>query len=82
MTMTQASHTLPGGFLNQLKTIVGLTGLITDPADMEPYLNEQRGLFRGETPCVVRPGNTEEVSRVLAAGYDAGVAIVPQGGNT
>ena len=82
MTMTQESHTLPGGFLNQLETIVGLTGLITDPADMEPYLNEQRGLFRGETPCVVRPSNTEEVSRVLAACYDAGVAIVPQGGNT
>ncbi|MDG2269058.1 MAG: hydroxyacid dehydrogenase, partial [Alphaproteobacteria bacterium] len=74
--MSQTPQTLPDGFLNQLEAIVGTVGLITDPADMEPYLDEQRGLFRGETPCVVRPGNTEEVSRVLAACYAANVAIV------
>ncbi len=82
MTMTQANQTLPDGFLSQIQNIVGPSGLITDPADMEPYLEEQRGLFRGQTPCVVRPGSTGEVSRVLAACYDSGVPVVPQGGNT
>jgi FAD/FMN-containing dehydrogenase len=73
---------LPDGFLGHLEAIVGPAGLVTDPADMDPYLEEQRGLFHGQTPCVVRPGSTEEVSKVLAACYEAGVAIVPQGGNT
>lgn len=77
-----ATHILPDGFLKRLEDIVGPAGLITDPADMETYLEEQRGLFRGVTPCVVRPASTEEVSKVLAACYDAEVAIVPQGGNT
>lgn len=73
---------LPVGFLEKIEQIVGPAGMITDPADMETYLEEQRGLFRGETPCVVRPGSTEEVSQVLAACYAENVAIVPQGGNT
>jgi len=81
-TIQSESAPLPDGFLSQLEAIVGAVGMITDPADMEPYIDEQRGLFRGITPCVIRPASTEEVSQVLAACYDADVAIVPQGGNT
>jgi FAD/FMN-containing dehydrogenase len=40
------------------------------------------GRFRGHTPAVVRPGDTAEVARVLALCADAGIAVVPQGGNT
>jgi len=81
-TIQSESAPLPDGFLSQLEAIVGAVGMITDPADMEPYIDEQRGLFRGITPCVIRPASTEEVSQVLAACSDADVAIVPQGGNT
>ncbi|MBM3504801.1 MAG: FAD-binding oxidoreductase [Alphaproteobacteria bacterium] len=65
-----------------LKAIVGPNGWIADPADQERYLVDERRLFRGRTPLVVRPGTTDEVSRVVAlcAAHDA--AIVPQGGNT
>ncbi len=73
---------LPDGLLDRLAEIVGPAGLVTDAGDMEPYIAEQRGLYRGETPCVVRPASTDEVSRVVAACHDANVAIVPQGGNT
>ena len=73
---------LPEGFLDRIEAIVGAAGMITDPADMDPYLVEERGLFRGVTPCVVRPASTEEVSRVMAACHAEDVAIVPQGGNT
>ncbi len=73
---------LPEGFIEILLEIVGPAGLITDPSDMEPYLAEERGLFRGVSPCVVRPASTEEVSKVMAACYAADVAVVPQGGNT
>ncbi|MBO6782513.1 MAG: FAD-binding oxidoreductase, partial [Alphaproteobacteria bacterium] len=73
---------LPDGFLDRIEAIVGPAGMITDPSDMEAYLVEERGLFRGVTPCVVRPASTDEVSRVMAACHDADVAVVPQGGNT
>ena len=81
--LTTASGTgLPDGLLDRLAEIVGDAGLVTDISDMEPYIAEQRGLFRGQTPCVVRPASTSEVSRVVAACHKANVPIVPQGGNT
>jgi FAD/FMN-containing dehydrogenase len=62
--------------------VVGPAGLIDQPQDMEGYLREWRGRFVGKTPFVVRPKSTDEVSRVVALAADAGVPIVPQGGNT
>jgi FAD/FMN-containing dehydrogenase len=38
--------------------------------------------FQGHTPAVVRPRNTAEVAAVLALCSEAGVPVVPQGGNT
>ncbi|MBI4882600.1 MAG: FAD-binding oxidoreductase [Actinobacteria bacterium] len=38
--------------------------------------------WRGDTPCVVRPQSAGEVAAVLRAVAAAGVAVVPQGGNT
>lgn len=73
---------LPAGFLDKLAEIVGGTGLITDSADMAPYLEETRGLYEGASPAIVRPANTAEVAAVMKACAQANVAIVPQGGNT
>jgi FAD/FMN-containing dehydrogenase len=68
--------------LARIKAIVGERGWIADNSALEPYLAETRGLFRGETDLVVRPGSTEEVACVVRACADAGIAMVPQGGNT
>ncbi len=73
---------LPAGFLDELAAIVGNAGIITDPADMAPYLEETRGLYQGASPAVVRPASTEEVANVVRACATANVAMVPQGGNT
>jgi len=73
---------LPAGFLDKLADIVGEAGIITDPADMAPYLEETRGLYEGASPAIVRPANTQEVAAVVKACAQANVAIVPQGGNT
>jgi FAD/FMN-containing dehydrogenase len=53
-----------------------------DAQEQEPYLIEWRRLYQGRTPLILRPGNTEEVSRILALAHETGTAIVPQGGNT
>jgi FAD/FMN-containing dehydrogenase len=68
--------------IERLGEIVGPAGLITDRADMAPYLDETRGLWRGNSPVVVRPASTEEVSRVVRACAETRTPIVPQGGNT
>lgn len=49
---------------------------------MAGYLREWRGRFASEAMAVVRPANTQEVSAVVTACAEAGVGMVPQGGNT
>src|SRR5690348_2589228 len=56
--------------------------LLTEPAAMAPYLLDWRKLYRGQALCVARPRETAEVARIVTAAAAAGVAIVPQGGNT
>ena len=66
----------------QFIAIVGTKNAITDPADQEPYLVEQRNLYRGNTPLILRAGSTEEVSKILKLANETKTAIVPMGGNT
>ncbi len=73
---------LPGTLAAQLRDIVGERGLVTAPADLEPYTVDWRGQFRGRAALVVRPASTSETSRVVALLSQAGVGIVPQAGNT
>ena len=64
-----------------LRSDLGPAGVLTGP-DAEPYLTGQRGLFTGEALAVVRPASVDETALVVRACASAGVAIVPQGGNT
>ena len=68
--------------LQRIKQAVGPAGWIADPQDLEPYLVEARRLYRGATRLVVRPASTAEVAAVVRICAEAGLAIVPQGGNT
>jgi FAD/FMN-containing dehydrogenase len=68
--------------LDRIKDVVGPKGWVADPAAIEPYLVEERGLFRGATLLVVRPASTEEVASVVRLCAAASLPIVPQGGNT
>jgi len=56
--------------------------LLTEPAAMAPYLLDWRKLYQGRALGVARPRDTTEVARIVAAAAAAGIAIVPQGGNT
>ncbi len=68
--------------LEQIKNIVGPKGWTADPTELEAHVTEWRGVVHGSTPLLVSPGSTREISLVVRACADAGVAIVPQGGNT
>ncbi len=65
-----------------LSAIVGSSNVLTAPEDTKPYFTDWRRQYSGSAECVVRPANTEEVSRVVARCAREAVAIVPQGGNT
>jgi D-lactate dehydrogenase (cytochrome) len=67
---------------DRLIEIVGPAACVSDESAMEPYLHEERGLYRGKAALVVRPGTTAELAAVVATCAAAKVAIVPQGGNT
>ena len=66
----------------RLADIVGAAHVLTEAAQTQPYLTDWRKQYSGAAECVVRPGSTEEVARVVALCAGEGVAMVPQGGNT
>ncbi len=73
---------LPSPLLDRLHALLGPRGLLTDPADLEPHLSDWRNLYRGSTPCVVRPGTVAELAEAVKLCAAAGAPLVPQGGNT
>jgi FAD/FMN-containing dehydrogenase len=66
----------------RLVAAVGSANVLTKPADTEAFLVDWRGRFHGAARAVVRPKSTEEVAAIVRICADAGVPIVPQGGNT
>jgi FAD/FMN-containing dehydrogenase len=67
--------------LRALAGLVGAQHVLTGDA-AAGYAVDWTGRFRGATPAVVRPAGTAEVAAVLAWCTEAGLAVVPQGGNT
>ena len=68
--------------IDQFRKIVGERHAITDANDIEPYVTEERNLFHGRSPLVLRPGSTAEVSAICKLASEHRIALVPQGGNT
>ncbi|MBP2235430.1 FAD/FMN-containing dehydrogenase [Sinorhizobium kostiense] len=62
--------------------IVGAGNALTGAENTAPYILESRGLYRGTTPLVLKPGSVGEVSRIMRLATETRTAIVPQGGNT
>lgn len=68
--------------LKQLRSIVGDDGFITDLATAETLLNDQRRLYVGRAAAIVQPLTTAELASAVRLCADAGIGVVPQGGNT
>ena len=68
--------------LNQLKQIVGPSGVVDQPQGIAPYLVDHRRLYRGATSLVLRPECTEQVSQILQLCHAHHIGVVPLGGNT
>ncbi len=77
-----AAAPLPPELIARFRAIVGEKYAVTEASDIAPYVTEERGLFHGRSPLVLRPGSTAEVSAICKLATEKRIALVPQGGNT
>ena len=85
--MTPTSHALPAAsvhpdLLQRLHAVVGDAGLVLEAEAQSSYLQDWLGKWRGRTPVVVRPLNTEQTAAVMAICHETHTPVVTQGGNT
>jgi FAD/FMN-containing dehydrogenase len=73
---------VPADLMEELGAAVGPAHVVDEPEVMASYGIDWTGRFRGHPSAVVRPGDGAEVAEVVAVCKEAGVALVPQGGNT
>lgn len=73
---------LPDDLIQRFVAIVGDKNAVRDQADLAPHLVENRGLYKGASPLMLKPASTEEVAAIMKLASETGTAIVPQTGNT
>lgn len=81
-TARAAHGALLDALLDALRRAVGPLRVLVADADRAGYEADWRGRYRATALAVVLPGTTAEVAEVVRLCAQAGVAIVPQGGNT
>src|SRR3712207_3313088 len=72
----------PPELLRRLADLLGPRGYSSDPADLDPWLTDWRGRYRGQAAALLSPASVEEVSGLVRLCAAEGVPLVPQGGNT
>ncbi|MEL7428399.1 MAG: FAD-binding oxidoreductase [Pseudomonadota bacterium] len=68
--------------LERFIAIVGNKNTLGSGDDLTQYNHENRGLYVGVTPLVLKPANTQEISDIVRLAAESGTALVPQGGHT
>lgn len=61
---------------------LGAKAVVTDAADIAPWTTDWRQRFHGASPAIIAPDSVAGVQAAIAAAREAGVPLVPQGGNT
>jgi FAD/FMN-containing dehydrogenase len=68
--------------ISRLTQVVGAQAIVTEPRELEPYVNDWRGIYEGSAIAAVRPANTEQVATIVKICAETNTPVVPQGGNT
>jgi FAD/FMN-containing dehydrogenase len=61
---------------------LGARAIVTDPAEIAPWVTDWRGRVRGAAPAMLAPASTDEVAAIVRLAAEQRVPLVPQGGNT
>ena len=75
---TTSSPSLSSDLIAKFRKIVGDKYAVTDQADIAPYTTEERDLFHGHSPLVLRPGSTAEVAAICKLANEHRIALVPR----
>jgi FAD/FMN-containing dehydrogenase len=73
---------VPEALLDALAGLLGPKGFTRDPAEMAPWLTDWRDRYHGAAAAMLSPATAREVAALVARCAEAGVPLVPQGGNT
>ena len=68
--------------IDAITSRLGPKAVVTDEADIEPWLTDWRGRWHGRSAAILQPQSTAEAAAMVAMAVEQGVALVPQGGNT
>jgi len=68
--------------ISLLTQVVGAQAIVTESRELEPYVNDWRGIYEGSAIAAVRPANTEQVATIVKICAETNTPVVPQGGNT
>ncbi|MBA4047311.1 MAG: hydroxyacid dehydrogenase [Sphingomonas sp.] len=68
--------------INAIRQRHGAKAVIDDADAVAPWLTDWRGRYQGRSAAILSPASTAEVAEMVAMAHAAGVALVPQGGNT
>lgn len=68
--------------LDRLSSLIGQRHVLCDPEDMAAYAFDWRRIEPSRPDAVLLPGSTTEVAGIVALCAEAGVGLIPQGGNT
>lgn len=68
--------------IDLLKEALGENALLTAPGDMEAFLGDWRGRYRGDALCVALPADTGQVAATVRLCAQHSVPVLAQGGNT
>ncbi|WP_260599754.1 FAD-binding oxidoreductase [Sphingomonas endolithica] len=69
-------------FIHAVRMALGDKAVITDPADIDPWLHDWRGRYHGRSPAILAPADTAGVATIVTLAGEHHVPLVPQGGNT
>lgn len=73
---------MSASFLSDLRSLLGVDGVLDSPGDLAGYIEDWRGRHGGPACCVALPHTTEQVAEVVRLAARARVPVLPQGGNT
>ncbi|MBA3526895.1 MAG: FAD-binding oxidoreductase, partial [Sphingomonas sp.] len=71
-----------GRLIEKVRERFGAKAVVTDAAEIEPWLSDWRGRFHGAAEAILSPASTQEVAAIVGLAAEHGVPLVPQGGNT
>ena len=68
--------------ISKFSDIVGKKYALTSADDVAPYVKDWRGRYFTQAALALRPGNVDEISRIMKLASETKTPVVPQAGNT